>query len=110
MSSLVVFKSESAAILAPDRIREAVRVCEECVVDYDLLLRLEIEEHRLGNVEGIARLGILTRRVFRLKLISWRRLNIVYLTLIARPDAIRCEVFRIRRPTDRRERIVIPFR
>ena len=72
MSALVVLKRESPAILAPDRIGQAVGIGKQVVVDDDLLFAGEIKKHRLRDIERVSRLCIIAHPVFRLDLIRRR--------------------------------------
>src|SRR5262245_46751628 len=48
---------------------QAEGIREQAVVNDDLLLRLDLEERRLRDVQRVARLGVFARRMFRL--IDW---------------------------------------
>ena len=71
MAALVVFEGEGAAVLAPHQIGQVVGIREQPRVDGDLLLAADVEEHRLFEIELIARLGVLRGPMFRLQLIFW---------------------------------------
>ena len=58
MTALIVLKRERPAVLAPDRIRQFVRIREKRVIDIDLLSRRNVKQHRLFEVEHVARLGV----------------------------------------------------
>src|SRR5262249_10657269 len=70
--ALIVFKRKAAPVLPPSRLREAVRVREQAVIHNDLFPRLGLKEHRAGYIDGITGLGIFSRRVLWLYLISGR--------------------------------------
>src|SRR5579864_6433131 len=100
MAALVVLKRKSAAVLPPDRPREAVGIRKQRVIDFDLLFRRDLKQHWLGDVQRVSGLGVLTREMLWLKLVGGRRLDIVYFAAVARPHAIRHEVPGIGRPGD----------
>ena len=109
MAALVVLERERAAVLPPDRIRKAVRVRTQAVVDVDLFPACDLEEHRLRDVERVAGLRIEPRGVLGLKLIGGRRLDIVNFAAIARLHPVGDESGGIGGPRDRGERVIVAF-
>ena len=101
VAALVVFEGQRPAVFAPFELGHRVGVREERVVDDDLLLRVEDEQHRLVDVEHIAGLRIEERRVFRLKLILRRRFDVVHFTFEAGMHLVNSDLFRIGRPHQR---------
>ncbi len=101
MAALVVLERDGTVVLAPFEPGHRVRVREERAVDDDLCARGDVEQCRRALVEHVARLVVEERRVPGLELILGRGLNVIDLTAVTRPHAIRREPPRVRRPHDR---------
>jgi hypothetical protein len=84
VAALVVVERDGRAVAAPLEPRLGVGVGEERRVNDDLRLRRDVEEHRQFDVEHVAGLGVLERRVLRLELVLRRRLDVVHVTAVSR--------------------------
>src|ERR1051326_8864885 len=109
MTALIVFKRECPAVFAPDRVRQFVRIRKERVVNVDLLMRGDIKQHGLFQVEHITRLGVYDRRELRLDLILGRRFDVAPFPLLTRAPTVRDVLRGVGRPDERSSAVVIPF-
>ena len=89
MPALVVLEGDRASCRCrQSRRRHVVGVREERVVDVDPLFRRDVEQHGLLDVEHVAGLRVLQRRVFRLQLVLGRGLDVVNVAALTRPDLV----------------------
>jgi hypothetical protein len=66
--ALVVLERQRAAVLAPLQSRHVVRVRKQRVVDVKRLLRVEVKQHGLLEIQHVAGLRVEPRRVLGLEL------------------------------------------
>ena len=109
VTTLVVFKRESAAVLPPHQIRHVEGIGKEARVDGDLTPAANIEQHRLLEIQLIAGLGVLDRPVLGLQLILRRRGDVMHQPAKARANAIGGHLGRVGRPDDGRAVVVVAF-
>ena len=109
VAALVVFEGDGAAVLAPLEARQVVRVREERVVDGELVSRRDVEDDRLRQRQRVAGLRVDVDRVFRLQLVGGGGLDVVHFAAVARTDAVRGDLLRVRRPRDRAELVGVAF-
>jgi len=65
MAALIVFKSESPAVLPPGKVRKIKSIGKKSPVNVYLLFVLNQEENRLFNIERISWFGIAKSEIFR---------------------------------------------
>jgi hypothetical protein len=107
MATLVVLKRHGRTVFAPLEPRQIVRIGKERGVDEQLGFRGHVEDHRALDIQHVAGLCILERRVLWLELVFRRRLDVMHVTPIPWRDLVDGNPAGIGRPHER-FRVVIP--
>ena len=110
VTALVVLERHGRAALAPLQPRHVVRVREQRRVDDDLLFRGDVEDDGPLDVQHVARLRVLHRRVLRLELILGRGFDEVDVAAVAGRHLVDGNLRRVGRPHQRVGIVVAAFR
>ena len=109
VAALIVLEREGAAVRAPLRPSQVVRMRQQRGIKTKLLLALHREERRQLAITRIAWLFVESRGQLGLDLIRWRRFNVRNHAAIAGSYAKRRQFLGIRRPSDRAECVGVAF-
>ena len=107
VAPLVVFKREPARVFPPLNRLHLKLIGKKRTIDLALFAIGYFEEHGLIERKHVPCFRINHGRVNRLELICRRRLDIVDLAFVAGTNPVDRDVFRIRRPGNGRNRVVI---